>query len=235
MSSGGATRESYSRVAELTRRLGSTYDARALWAGPEVRGHYKGMYMRSMMLLATAAAAVALFGCNSGQPRIYHVAVDPTPLLSLPASCFANNSTEMNTSRTTISNWRSEYEWVIWDGADGKQYLDLGGSTHFDLGDAQPVDVIGLIEGQDGTFVGSETRVHLDTNNSGYTNTRTKSLTVTFEDQGAAPKGTLDLVSNYTCTNCADGETEMPGNKNCSTRLTFSGRRVDTQRISVNE
>lgn len=192
--------------------------------------------MRSMMVLVSAVAAAAFLGCNGGQPRIYHVAIDKTPLLSLPQTCYSNNQIEGGSTRTTLTNWRDEAEWVIWDGTDGKQYLDMGSSTQFDLGDAESISVIGLIEGQDDTFVGTRTATRLpDNSGNNYSNVRTKTITVKFDNQGAAPTGTLDLVSNYTCTNCADGETEFPGNKTCNTRLNFSARRVDTQRISVNE
>lgn len=186
--------------------------------------------MRSMKFLAVAAAAVALFGCNTGQPRIYRVAVDESPLRTLPPACFSNNEIVGGTERETVTNWREETEWVIWDGVnsagDTKQFLDLGEGQSFPLGDAQPVTVVGVIEGADNVFVGTQTVSLLpDANN--YSNVRTKTITVTFEEQGAAPKGTIDLVSNYTCTNCAMGETEQKGNKNCSTRLNFVGRRID--------
>ncbi|MBX5484212.1 MAG: hypothetical protein IRZ16_20490 [Myxococcaceae bacterium] len=182
--------------------------------------------MRSSIALAVAATAVALSACNTGQPRIYRVAVDLSPVLNLPPTCFSNNEIPGGTVRQSVTNWRGEYEWVIWDGVDGKQYLDLGEGATFDLGDAAPISVVGVIEGQDNTFVGTETISRLPDNNN-YSYVRTKVITVTFNDQGASPTGTVDLNSSYTCTNCADGETEQPGNKNCSTRLNFTARRID--------
>ena len=182
--------------------------------------------MRSSIVLAIASAALALTACNTGQPRIYRVAVDPSPVLNLPPTCYSNNEIPGGTVRDSVTNWRSEFEWVIWDGVDGKQYLDLGEGETFPLGDAAPISVYGIIEGQDNTFVGTETTSRLPDNNN-YSYVRTKTITVTFEDQGTSPKGTVDLVSNYTCTNCAQGETEQKGNKNCSTRLNFAGRRID--------
>ena len=191
--------------------------------------------MRSMKVLFAASAAVLFLACNTGQPRIYKIAVDQSPILTLPPTCYSNNEIPGGTIRYQETNLRQDMEWVIWDGVEGKQYLDLQmGGGSFDLGDAAPITVAELIEGQDNVFVGTRTTSRLpDANNYSYVRTRT--VTVTFEDQGATPKGTIDLVSNYTCTNCAQGETEQPGNKNCSTRMNFVGHRVDTQRISVNE
>ncbi len=188
--------------------------------------------MRSMKFLAVAAATVALFGCNTGQPRINGVAVDVSPLFALPATCFSNNEIVGGSQRATVTNWRSETDWVIWDGVNAagetKQYLDLGEGQTFQLGDADPVTVIGVIEGADNVFMGNQQVTRLpDANNNNYSNVRTKTITVTFEEQGTSPKGTIDLVSNYTCTNCAPGELEQPGNKTCSARLNFVGRRID--------
>lgn len=190
--------------------------------------------MRSLKVLLTAAAGLVLLACNTGQPRIYKVAVDNKPLLDLPQTCFSNNEIPAGSVRYNQENLFDEHEWTIWDGVEGKQYLDMGGTAHWQLGDSAPIVIDDLIEGKDDTFVGTRTSTRL-ADSTGYTNSRTRTATVTFDDQGATAKGTLDLASSYTCTNCYDGETEQPGNKNCATKLTFVGRRVDTQRISVNE
>jgi hypothetical protein len=187
--------------------------------------------MRSINVLSAAVAAVALLACNSGQPTTYRVAVDESPRLALPPTCFANNEIPGGTERSTVNNLRTEYNWNLWDGVDGKQYLDLG-TASFPLGHAAPITIDDLIEGSDNVFVGTRTTTRLpDTNN--YSNVRTRTVTVTFENQGTSPTGTIDLVSNYTCTNCQQGETEQVGNKNCSTRLNWQARRIDVDRISV--
>lgn len=84
--------------------------------------------MRSMKLVALGALSlVALVGCNNGQPRIYRVAVDETPVKTIAVpSCFRNNNLPAGRGNITEQNYRSEDEWVIWQGVDATEYLDLG-------------------------------------------------------------------------------------------------------------
>lgn len=181
-----------------------------------------------------AAAAAALMACNGGQPTTFRVAIDESPRLALPPTCYANNELPAASTRHTLTNLRGEYDWIVWDGIDGKQYMSLG-AVDFPLGDAAPIQLGSneVIEGTEGLFVGTRTSTRLpDPNNNNYSNVRTRTVTVSWDNMGTSPTGTLDLVSNYTCTSCAPGETEQPGNKNCSTRMTWSGRRIDLERVA---
>lgn len=193
--------------------------------------------MRSMKFLMAAAAAFAVMGCNAGQPRIYRVAVDESQLKNLPANCYVDNSAPGTTTgsiRESDTNIRSEYEWVVWDGVEGKQYLDVGNSAHWEMGDARSIDASGdLIEGENNVFNWSRT----DTQNgdNGYSAVQNLSAVVTFEDLSATAKGTLSLTSKFDCNNCGDLQ-NTKGFRTCGPlSLNFAGRRVDTQRISVNE
>lgn len=191
--------------------------------------------MRSVKVVIAAVAGLVLLACNTGQPRIYKVAIDASPLGNLPATCYVNNELPNNQTRTTYTNLRLEQEWVIWDGVENKQYLDMG-SVQFGLGDAAPVVVAELIEGTENVFSGSRTDTQLpDPNANNHSSVRTRTVTVAFDDQGTTPTGTITVLSNYTCTNCFPNETEADGNKSCTTQMKFVGHRVDTQRISVNE
>ncbi len=189
--------------------------------------------MRSVSVLFAAAAAF-LMACNGGQPTTYIVAIDESPLGALPPTCYANNELPSSTTRQTYANLRGEYEWVVWDGIDGNQYLSIGGAN-FDLGHAAPIalDTNEVIEGKDNLFAGSRTSTRIPEQGTGYSFVRTRSITVSFDNQGTSPTGTIDLSSNYVCTNCAQGETEQVGNKNCSTRMSWAGRRVDVDRMAV--
>ena len=109
--------------------------------------------MRSMKLVAVGAISLISFaGCLQGQPRIYRVAVDETPVrtISVP-SCFRNNNLPTGRGNFSEQFYRSEDEWVIWNGVDQTEYLDLG-KQQWKLGDAPTIDVTDLIEGTDKTF-----------------------------------------------------------------------------------
>lgn len=190
--------------------------------------------MRSVKLLMVGAIAAVALACNN-QPRIYRVAIDSTNLNALPVTCWVDNKPPDTAERLQINNIRQELEWAIWDGVEGKQYLDMGPNTSFGLGHAEPVAISDLIEGQDNTFTGTETRTRLPDPNDFPANrsyVRTKSVTVTFADQSASPTGTIQVNSAYTCTNCRDRELETVGNKTCATSLSFVARRIDAQQIT---
>ncbi|MBI3182024.1 MAG: hypothetical protein HYZ28_07750 [Myxococcales bacterium] len=170
-------------------------------------------------------AVLGAIGCNTGQPRTYRIAIDPSPLASLPPSCYRNNT--VSTLRVIGTNLRSETQWVVWDGVENKMYLDTGGLS-VTMGDAETVKVGSMIEGQDRVFSGQYVEQKLPDPGSQYTYTKTLSLIVTFDDMGPAPKGTIDASSQYTCTQCNNNDNKV----NCAAKLNFVGRRVDTQYIS---
>lgn len=181
--------------------------------------------MRIVKFMLAAVVAAGAIGCNSGQPRIYRIAIDPSPLTSLPPSCYQGNA--VSTLRTIGTNLRSEVQWVVWDGTEGKQYLDLGAFA-VKLGDADTVTVGSMIEGQDRVFSGQLVEQKLPDPNSQYTYTKTLSLVVTWDDMGAAPRGTIDASSMYTCTSCNNNDNKV----NCAAKFNFVGRRIDTAQNS---
>ena len=84
--------------------------------------------MRSMKFVALGALSLlTLVGCNQGQPRLYRVAIDATPIRTISSpSCFRNNNLPAGRGNRTEQNYRQEDEWVIWSGVDQTEYLDLG-------------------------------------------------------------------------------------------------------------
>ena len=109
--------------------------------------------MRSMKLVALGALSLlSLAGCLQGQPRLYRVAVDVTPVRTIAVpSCFRNNNLPAGRGNITEQNFRSENEWVIWNGTDQTEYLDIGTQT-YNLGDAPTIRITEVIEGTDKTF-----------------------------------------------------------------------------------
>jgi hypothetical protein len=183
--------------------------------------------MRALKFALVAAVAITAVGCNPGQPRIYRVAIDDSPLASLPPSCYLNNT--IVPVRSIKTNLRDQREWTLWDGLENKQYLDTNGYS-LTLGQADPVSVGSMIEGADKVFSGQLVTQRLpDQANPNYTYTKTLSLVITVEDLGAAPKGTIDASSKYTCTNCTNNDGKVP---ECSAKLNFSGRRVDGSNVN---
>jgi hypothetical protein len=175
--------------------------------------------MRLIKLVVAAAMVVGSCGCNSGQPRIYKIAINRTPLASLPTSCYRNNTPD--NVQYTGENLREDAQWVIWDGTD-KQYLDIG-KFSVRLGDADPIDVGSMIEGSDKVFDGTLVENELPTGGSSYSHTKTLSAKFTFEEMGAVARGSIDLSSTYSCTNCNNNDDKL----NCAAKLTFIGRKID--------
>lgn len=181
--------------------------------------------MRTLKCVIGAVIAAGLLACGGGQPRIYRIAVDPSPLGSLPPSCYQNNA--VSTMRVIGTNLREETQWVIWDGVDGRQYLDLGNGFEIPLGDAEPVGFNGVIEGKDKVFSGQLVQQKLPDPGSQYTFTRTLSLVVTFTDMGGTAQGKVDASSQYTCTACTNNDNQV----NCASSLTFVGRQIEADNL----
>jgi hypothetical protein len=182
--------------------------------------------MRSTKLLIAMAAVFALVACNSGQPRLYKIAVDTSQLGNLPATCYLDNA--QPTVRETASNLMREMEWALWDGVDGIRFLDLG-SADWQLGHAETIGNVGeLIQSNaddNKLFTGTYSRTQLPTQaNPSYTNTQTQSVTVRFEELGATASGTIRLRSQYTCSNCQNNDFKVA---DCAAELKFTGRRID--------
>lgn len=177
--------------------------------------------MRAVKIVLAAVLAAGAVGCNAGQPRTYRIAVDESPLAQLPPSCYRNNT--VSTLREIGTNVREEHQWMVWDGVENKQYLDIG-KFGVQMGHAEPVIVGRMIEGQDKSFMGQLVEQKLADPGSSYTYTKTLSLTINFEDMGASPKGSIDASSQYTCTSCTNNDNKVT----CAARLSFVGRRIDS-------
>lgn len=192
--------------------------------------------MRSMKLVALGALSLlALVGCNNGQPRIYRVAVDETPVRTIAVpSCFRNNNLPAGRGNITEQNYRSEDEWVIWSGVDQTEYLDLGTQV-FNLGDAPTIRVNDLIEGSDKTF--SALRNEQKPISDFYTEARQTQISVKFNDYSFAPTGTIALNSQYACikqrNDCPVGDLSPSDAASCSQQLNFVARRIEAQHITA--
>jgi hypothetical protein len=187
--------------------------------------------MQRMMMAFVAVAALA--ACNGGQPRIYRVAVDQTPARNVQtAACWKMQA--VPTSFINETNLLVEEQWVIWDGLDSqgapKYFLDFG-RQNFNLGDAPEIDFNELISsGVQGQFSGQ--RVRSQQVPGIYTEVRQTSITVTFNDLGAAPTGTMSLKAAYACQGTCPPENQVNDPRSCEVPLQFSARRIDVSRIA---
>lgn len=199
--------------------------------------------MRSMKLVAlTALSLFALVGCNNGQPRIYRVAVDMTPVRTIAVpSCFRNNNLPAGRGNTTEQNYRQEDEWVIWQGVlndrnEQVEYLDLGKQT-FKLGDAPTIDVTDLIEGGGPERSFAALRNEQRPVDVAYTEARQTQIAVKFNDYSFAPTGSMALTSQYACirgqAECPQGNNSPQDAASCSATLNFVARRIDAQQITA--
>lgn len=192
--------------------------------------------MRSMKLVALGALSLlSLAGCLQGQPRLYRVAVDATPVRTIAVpSCFRNNNLPAGRGNITEQNYRSEDEWVIWNGTDQTEYLDLG-TQIFNLGDAPTIRVSDLIEGTDKTF--SALRNEQKPIADQYTEARQTQISVKFNDYSAVPVGTIALNAQYACikgrADCPVGDASPQDAASCSSSLNFVARRIDVQQMTA--
>jgi hypothetical protein len=166
-----------------------------------------------MRYLGTAAVLFMLVGCGGGEElRRYRVAVDPSPLSALPASCFRGGTPP--SSRVEVRNLYQGLEWTVWQaGAKDRAFLELespeGGWW---LGDAPPVMLSGSIAGDGDSFAAE--RVQVTTEGQVLEST---ALHIVFEDRDTLSKGVVELKSR--CASCAGGSA-----LSCETRLSFTAR-----------
>lgn len=165
---------------------------------------------------ALAAAVTLVFTACGEDGKYYRLAIDATPLNSLPASCFADG--QVPDPGQSTENLYRQGTVLAWDGADGAQYLDIGDFGSFDMGDAPTVRIVGLIKGSKNTF----TAARIDENG---TEVRRQDLTFNFTDMGATAKGTITAKSTVTCTGC--------GIPSCEASLPFQGRRFDPDELTI--
>lgn len=192
--------------------------------------------MRSMKVVALGALALISFaGCLQGQPRLYRVALDETPVRTVNTpTCFRNSELPANRNNIVEQNYRSEDEWVIWNGVDQTEYLDLG-SQAWKLGDAPEILVTDLIQGMDKAF--SAARNVQSPISDQYIELRQTTVAVRFNDYSAAPTGTVSLTSQYACTKargeCPQGTAVANDAASCTASLNFVARRIDVQQSTA--
>lgn len=199
--------------------------------------------MRSMKLVVLSALSLfALAGCNSGQPRIYRVAIDRSAIVGLNnPSCFVNNILPSNGgSLVQEQNYRTEQEWVIWGGVDQKEYLDIGEYKER-LGNSPQITVNELIEGTNKSF--SALRNTQDQHGGQYNEVRGEQISIKFDDYSFSPTGTIGLSAQYACvnqqSNCPRAEnvqSPVTGDSDaasCSATLPFVARKIDADQITA--
>ncbi|KFA90892.1 hypothetical protein [Archangium violaceum] len=175
------------------------------------------MNLRSTLYTVAAVMTVGVMGCGE-QPRYYRVSIDRTALGSMPGSCYGSGTAPTPNDRT--SNTVEVEQWVLWDGVEGGQYLEVS-DINYPLGDARvDIDVSGAIvstEADKPTF----TTERLQTGPN-----RSSRATYTLDKAGETLEGTIAL--SYECT----GATGCPV-ANCSASLPFVGRRVSAESMIV--
>lgn len=192
--------------------------------------------MRSMKLVVLGALSLlSLAGCLQGQPRLYRVALDETPVRTVNTpTCFRNSELPAGRNNTSEQNYRSEDEWVIWSGVDQTEYLDLG-TQAWTLGDAPVIRVSDLIEGTDKTFNASR-NVQTPVSDQ-YIELRQTTVSAKFDDYSAVPVGTIALNSQFACTKargeCPTGQNLANDAASCSANLKFVARRIDVQQLTA--
>lgn len=182
--------------------------------------------MNSLKLVVIAALGLTACG-PAGQPRIYRVAVDTTPVQNLNnPQCFKGNMPNLN-QITQEQNYRQEAVWVIWDAAESKQYLDMGNST-FTMADSPTIKVTDLIEGTQNVF--SATRQQQDRGN--IIELQTTNVVTTLSDLNATPTGTIALNAQYQCQNGSAPCPAEPNKRSCNVTLNFWARKIEVQQTA---
>jgi hypothetical protein len=177
--------------------------------------------MRSITWAVAVVAAASLLGCESSQPAIYLVAVEPVAQ-HVPSTCYRPNQAPTNMDTTT--NVVDQQQWVIWMGVDDTAYLDPG-TINYTLGQAQRVVINGdAVQGTkaDGKYTFTAERTQANSTTEVYTT----SAIYTIDKLGDTLEGTLALHSTCAGTNCSTIPT-------CDVSVAFAGRKVDTDQISV--
>lgn len=189
-------------------------------------------------VIVGSLSCLGLVACSGGEPQIYRVAIDETPIrtLTIP-SCFKGNVVPNDRQSVDEQNFRKDDDWAIWDGAD-KQYLDLG-SQQWKLGSAPTIDVGDLIEGSGvanaaGKYEFSARRTQ-NSQSGNVQESRQTTVTVTWDDYSAAPTGNIQLTSTYACVgqDCNAISGAVPDSASCSLAINFAARRVDAQPMTM--
>lgn len=177
--------------------------------------------MRSITWAVAVMAASSLLGCENSQPTLYRVAVEPVAQ-HVPTTCYRANQAPTNTD--TATNIVDQQQWVVWQGVDDTVYLEPG-VINYTLGQAQRVVITGdAIQGTqaDGKYTFTTERTQADSETEVYTT----SATYTIDKLGDTLEGILALHSHCTGDDCANIPT-------CDASVTFAGRKIDTDQISL--
>ncbi|GMU59732.1 MAG: hypothetical protein AMXMBFR34_14950 [Myxococcaceae bacterium] len=191
--------------------------------------------MRSLKLLVLGATSLlSLVGCNAGQPKLYRIAIDETPIRTIAnPSCFRGNILPSGRGQLSEVNYRKEDEWVIWDSLD-KQYLDMGQQS-WKLGDAPTIVVSDLIEGGENKIFSAQRNEVKPFPGILATESRQTQVVVTWNDYSAAPSGTIALNAQYACVagqeQCPNPN-PTPDSVSCQSNLNFFGRRIDVSQTT---
>ncbi len=173
------------------------------------------------LALAALAASTLLLGCDP-QPNVYKVAIDTSPLNSLPAECYASGSTPPTTVTTT--NVVDEQTWTWWPGVDKTSYLQVGSLSGYNLASAADIAIGDTIQGEDKTF--TATRIVASTTGTADTNTQTVKITLK-DAPGATIQGTMFLRSEHTCS------PSQCSRRTCEVTMNFVGRRLSVQQSAT--
>lgn len=155
-------------------------------------------------IILAALATLTLAACGGSNPRVYLVAIDQQAYApgTVPTSC---NGDQVSETKDVYTNLRAGTEWELWDGVNGKQYLDVG--TTFQ---GLPLD---LIEGDGKAFNGTYVSTYIDPDKNGNTFTTTQNLAVSFEELGASAQGTVSRATTRTCSFADQGFCDAPNTK----------------------
>jgi hypothetical protein len=176
------------------------------------------MNLRSTLCVVTAVVAGGLMGCGEPQ-KYYRVVVDRSPLNNLPSSCYPNNTPPTQPQPT--SNLQDVQQWILWDGLEGRKYLEAGAinyslaGTNLNIGNDA---IVSTAEADKTTFVAERTDIEPG---------RTYRATFTFDNEGGLFQGNViegSIALSYTCTPTGAFTCNRP---NCDATLRFSGRQVE--------
>jgi hypothetical protein len=186
------------------------------------------MRLTNSVVLSAAMVGAVLSACGpAGQPRIYRVAIDVSPITTLAdPQCFHSNMTN-NADTIVDTQYRSETQWVVWDAAEQKQFLDMGNSK-FNLGDAPTITVSDSIEGGQNVFTANRQELLRGL----ITEQRSTTITVNFSDLGATPTGTIALDAQYQCANAQATCPSDPLQRSCKATLNWVARKIEVQQLA---
>lgn len=151
-------------------------------------------------VLIAALATLTLVACGGANPRVYLVATDPQPVAegSLPTTC-TNDQTSPNVE--TITGLRDGDELAVWDGVEGRLYLDIGGGALIESDESGKI------------FVGSYKNKYTDPDNQANTYTDTSIVTFDFSELAAVAKGNFSSTQTTECSGADAMWCEFQGKK----------------------